>query len=641
MDEWEKFFSSMQEKINKSTFKDQLGFFFGEESKYMKIWKNAFSLFIVVVVYIYFLKALYLDYENKNENFLKIPNSHTDDLTIIKVYKLINLMYIIDMILNLIHFFTLNSLLDKLLNIFLIIPIKILMCIPISIDSKYLLVIKFIRLDSISNLVTLSKDYCRRIIEVYVHKDWLKVTMIYLNEILKYLFMCILYAHFMTCIYAAIEKDDPDLNSDPNESFYIKCLYITFSTFTNVGYGEYTPHTNTTFFLFMINMYFGYSLFILITYHVRMLFSQYQNFKKKQSNKKEFEDYLFKLQKSTGKIVPRDLRNIIYAHLLLKKAMSFPEFFEIYKKYFKYLRNDFRNKITESLFDYMSKEFNIFFYGCSRTFMMKVFTKLKPKIFKPGKILINKNEKVEKLYFIVKGEIEILHNQYVEENEKFEKNQNQIPFFEIKNSTIIGDWYFHTGTLSEYVYKVCNDHVAIGFELNSKDFIKIAEDEIESAREFVLKSYIKMGVYKEVDNLYYESFIDNNRVSFLSKSNEESKLDHSRINNFNQSSNEINFKGEINQSKITKTYQNHSMNSNLRNHYSTFTQFQFNPTFIDVENRFKEEDLIEEKISYYKNCLIEKENEFYKMKNNISERSEIIREKVLKLSDSMIKLKQT
>lgn len=642
MDEWEKFFSSMQDKINKSNFKNQLSFFFGEESKYMKIWKNIFSLFVVVVVYIYFLKALYLDYDHGKE--IKIHNAYSDDITIIKVYDLINLMYIIDMILNIIHLFTLNSLLDKLVNIFLIIPIKILMSIPFSIDSEHILIIKFIRFDSISNLVTLSKDYCRRIIEVYVHKDWMKVTMIYLNEILKYLLMCILYAHFMTCIFAAIEKDDPNFNSDTNESFYIKCLYITFSTFTNVGYGDYTAHSNSTFFLSMINMYFGYSLFIIITYHVRMLFSQYQKYKQKQSNIKEFEDYVFNLQKSTGKILPRDLKNNIYAHILLKKAMIFPELFETYKNNFKHLRNDFRNIITESLFDFMSKEFSIFFKGCNRTFMFKVFSKLKPRIFKPGEILINKNEKVEKLYFIINGDIEILHNQYVLGNN--EKNQNQIPFFEIKNSTILADWNFHTGTLSEYVYKVRSGNVALGFQLNLKDFIKITEDEIESAREFVLKSYIKMSVYKEVDNIYYESFIDNNSMSFIDRSNEENKLNESKINNisnnYNENSNDINSKVEVNQSKISKICQNQGMNSNTKKiHYSTFTQFEFSKTFIDVENHFKVEDSIEEKISYYKNCIIEKESEFYKMKNNITERLKLNREKIVKLTDSMIKIKQS
>lgn len=642
MDEWEKFFSSMQDKINKSNFKNQLSFFFGEESKYMKIWKNIFSLFVVVVVYIYFLKALYLDYDHGKE--IKIHNAYSDDITIIKVYDLINLMYIIDMILNIIHLFTLNSLLDKLVNIFLIIPIKILMSIPFSIDSEHILIIKFIRFDSISNLVTLSKDYCRRIIEVYVHKDWMKVTMIYLNEILKYLLMCILYAHFMTCIFAAIEKDDPNFNSDTNESFYIKCLYITFSTFTNVGYGDYTAHSNSTFFLSMINMYFGYSLFIIITYHVRMLFSQYQKYKQKQSNIKEFEDYVFNLQKSTGKILPRDLKNNIYAHILLKKAMIFPELFETYKNNFKHLRNDFRNIITESLFDFMSKEFSIFFKGCSRTFMFKVFSKLKPRIFKPGEILINKNEKVVKLYFIINGDIEILHNQYVLGNN--EKNQNQIPFFEIKNSTILADWNFHTGTLSEYVYKVRSGNVALGFQLNLKDFIKITEDEIESAREFVLKSYIKMSVYKEVDNIYYESFIDNNSMSFIDRRNEENKLNESKINNisnnYNENSNDINSKVEVNQSKISKICQNQGMNSNTKKiHYSTFTQFEFSKTFIDVENHFKVEDSIEEKISYYKNCIIEKESEFYKMKNNITERLKLNREKIVKLTDSMIKIKQS
>lgn len=497
MDEWDEFFVNVKEKMVNQSTQEKFISYFDEKSKYIKIWRVCFSVFVVCVVYIYFFKFFCLDLLDILANSQSDYCENLIDVTVYKVYHLICLMYSIDCLISIIQIFTTKSTFLKILNILVIIPIKVAMLIPFPLTTAPLfwMTFKFMRLDLIYTLFTIVKDHCYKIIDNNIHSSMLKVTMIYLNEIFKFLLIFVLYAHFMTCVFAYIEKKNASLNQlhFSNQVFYITCLYSTFSTFTNVGYGDYVPGSNLAMFLFMVNMYFGFDLFCVVTLHVKMLVLTLRNYKKQKTFRRDLDKFIFHLQRNTGRMLGKNLKNVIYSHNLIKHGLSFLEIFKSYHKLFKNCRNDIKSQLTFSMFDYLYKEYAIFFKNCSKNFVVKIFPKLKPKVFEPGKVVIDLNKNVNNLYFLLTGNIEIL-------------NKDRILFFEIKTSTIFGDWFFHTNTYSNQIYRVSQDNFAIGFVLKKEDYIKIAEEDLNSSREFCIKSLYKIKMYNDMEKFYSDQY---------------------------------------------------------------------------------------------------------------------------------------
>src|SRR5690606_17140212 len=115
-----------------------------------------------------------------------------------------------------------------------------------------------------------------------------------------------------------------------DQTFYITCLYSTFTTFTHVGYGDYVPETNLAIIFFMVNMHFGFNLFCVVILHIKMLFFTLSSYQKQKTFNCEFDNFIFNLQKNTGRMIGKNLKNVIYSHNFIKNRLSF---FEIFKTY--------------------------------------------------------------------------------------------------------------------------------------------------------------------------------------------------------------------------------------------------------------------------------------------------------------------
>jgi hypothetical protein len=358
---------------------------------------------------------------------------------------------------------------------------------------NYFHVIKFLRFDSINTFFKSIKNNLKNLIDNFITRPILKVVLHNLNEIFTFLFLFVLYAHFMTCIYVRYNQEGDSLDQIHfnKKDYYISTLYATFTTFTNVGFGEITPDISShdawkSQLIFMINMFFGFVLFCIVTFRIKEMFNSLKSYKKEKKVIYEFQKFIFNLQKGSGKVVSKNLKNLIYSHNVINRGLSFSDIFVKYKKILRNCRQDLKYEITNNMFDHLKKEYSIFFKDCSQNFMMKIFSKLVPKTFKPGKILIDLNKKVDKLHFLYYGEIHIL-------------NKNNQRFIDIKNCSIFGDWYFHSQTYSDYLYKVSNSKCAVGFILKKNHYLKIAKEDIISAREFSIKSYYKLNVYKDLE----------------------------------------------------------------------------------------------------------------------------------------------
>lgn len=147
-------------------------------------------------------------------------------------------------------------------------------------------------------------------------------------------------------------------------------------------------------------------------------------------------------------------------------------------------RYDVKNKIRKRLFNYLFKEYNFFFKNCSDDFMYRIFENLEPIIFKKDVEIISCGKKVDKLYFLLNGELFVYNS----------KGEVLISYTE---STLFGDWCFLNQIVSDVSVKVNPIKSAFGFSLDKEVFEKIANDEILSLKHFFSHSYYKVMQQKK------------------------------------------------------------------------------------------------------------------------------------------------
>jgi len=110
--------------------------------------------------------------------------------------------------------------------------------------------------------------------------------------------------------------------------------------------------------------------------------------------------------------------------------------------------------------------------------MYEIFENLKPKIFKADSVLIKYGEKVNKLYFLLSGQI-------------YATNYRGKPIFTMIDNSIFGDYEFITNTLSCFNIRVSPKRPAYGFVLDRDSWEKIANNHVLSANNFIELAMIK------------------------------------------------------------------------------------------------------------------------------------------------------
>jgi hypothetical protein len=169
---------------------------------------------------------------------------------------------------------------------------------------------------------------------------------------------------------------DDELKYKPT---YIEYLYFSFTIFTTVGYGDILPYNLLSMLIVMVNMIFGVELFGIIIFYFQLLITQLKELKNEELLQ-NFEIFVNKMEKNSGRIMPKFLRDAIYACYSLKIGISFDKLFVKYDNLFKSCRKDVTDEMKENIFEFIDKEFSVFFKGCSREFKYEIYSRLKPKM---------------------------------------------------------------------------------------------------------------------------------------------------------------------------------------------------------------------------------------------------------------------
>ena len=241
--EWNEFIDEYKKKYKeKGSIKNQLKLLFNINSDFMVIWKFVFSLFYMVILFMFFFKYVFLELPN-------LKDDETPKKRIMYLYMIINIMFLFDLILTIFVIMTNGGSLVTFLKL----PLKIYTIIPFPLKASYipLLIPKFCRIDLFRRVFNSIEHFILTNITHYVQNYYLKNFMTYTNRMFTYLLKFGLYAHFTCCIFSYLDGIR-----------YVSALYYTIETFTTIGFGENSPQTPNSLFIGIINLFIGINLFI-------------------------------------------------------------------------------------------------------------------------------------------------------------------------------------------------------------------------------------------------------------------------------------------------------------------------------------------------------------------------------------------
>ena len=451
--EWNEFikeYRKEQKEINK--IKILLKETFNVNSDFILIWKFFFSLFYMIIFFFVFLYYIFFDfiYFEQNENPKK---------RILYLYRIINFMFLADFIL---------SLLILIINggskfSYLKIPIKIYLAIPFPLKKSFILYIlpKFCRIDLFRKVFSNIEQFIIKHITPFIQNYRLKIFVLYINRLFAYLLEFGLYAHFACCLYSYLDNVN-----------YIHGIYYTIEIITTIGYGEQSPKNVFSMGLVMITIFIGANFVILINCNINFITTKIRSFSRVTSPKKRLESFVLHIQSSTGKLFPNDLKDSIYSFIKFYQGLSYNKIKSEYFQIYSLLRPKIKENLLNSSLNFLKLEYKIYFMDCENDFINSLFEKLKPKIFKEDKVIINIGQNVNKLYFLLDGILLAF-------------NDNNENIFIINNSFIFGEYEFITGFKSKFKIKSHPNIISYGFVILKKDWDIISKKYIDSSKKFI------------------------------------------------------------------------------------------------------------------------------------------------------------
>ena len=453
--EWNEYMDSYTKKVKESqTLRYKLKTIFHIDSDFIVIWKTTLRIFNIFILFIFFFKFVFL-------HLTKTESPDSIQRRILLIYNMINIMFFIDLIFSvLILIFNGGSVLT-----YFKLPLKIYTVYPFELKSEnfYYLLPKFIRVDIFQKIFSSWESFINLRVELYIHNYYLKILITCLTQMIKYLLIFGLYAHINCCIFSYFEGID-----------YFSSLFYTIEAFTVVGFGEQSPQEIPSIILVILNLLIGVNLFSLMSSNIKNLSDKFYSFNREMSFNENFEMMVFQLQKSIGKILPLKIKQKMGAFLFFRRGLSFTDIKEDHKNIFDMINRDLINQIHKQLFEFLKLEFQryLLIKNKDNDFMYEMFENLKPKIFRPDKVLIKYGEKVNKLYFLLSGQI-------------YATDYKNKPIFTMIDNSIFGDYEFITNTLSCFNIRVNPNRPAYGFYLDRDSWEKVSNNHVVSANNFI------------------------------------------------------------------------------------------------------------------------------------------------------------
>ena len=457
--DWDEFMTEYERKVKEEkSLKFKMKTIFNVNSDFIIIWKSTFSAFNIIFVFIYFLKYILMELSTKKTN-----SEDEDSNRSLFLYHMINIMFSFEFIFSvLILIFNGGSKIT-----YLKLPLKLYCIIPFPLEKKYIifLIPKFFRIDLIQRLFSLIEMFINTHVGHYILNYYLKIFVTYIIDLFKILLIFGLYAHCLCCFCCYFEGVEVIK--------YVPSLYYSIQTFTTIGFGEQSPLTIGGLIVMIITLFLGVNFMSAITSNIRYLYKKIRDFNIETSFNEQFEFLIFQIQRSTGKVFPLHLKTLMHLFLLYRRGIAYYEIKNQNKFLFDNCRQIVIKEIHTKLFNYLKRDFSIYFENCEDDFIFKIFENMRPKMFEANKTLIKYNQRIKALYFLINGYI-------------FYYNKNKKPVFCVFGNNLFGEYEFITQQKCNYIIKTHPKMTAFGFELRKEDWENIAKKYVISAKNFLM-----------------------------------------------------------------------------------------------------------------------------------------------------------
>ena len=146
-----------------------------------------------------------------------------------------------------------------------------------AVGPRWLLATKLFRIVKMKIYISRINSMVYELLSGYLHSR--KEMLVNIQKTVRFLILLILTIHLFACIWIWLGKDSDEgwvtakqsLLSDPNSNFdlYVAAIYWVMTTFTTVGYGDFTGQTNSENVFQIICIFVGIGFFGYIIGNVR------------------------------------------------------------------------------------------------------------------------------------------------------------------------------------------------------------------------------------------------------------------------------------------------------------------------------------------------------------------------------------
>ncbi|KAL4510097.1 hypothetical protein ABPG72_010290 [Tetrahymena utriculariae] len=271
---------------------------------------------------------------------------------------------------------------------------------------------------------------------------------------------------------------------------YIKCIYWTIVTMTTLGYGDITPKTE-------IEQVFATSVGLLSTvifaFSVSLIGEILKDISKRSS---EFRSQMGKIETYLNK---RKLNQKLkvkvrkyFGYLNKEQQEDTNEGVQLLQK----LASSLKEEVFIDMYGRLLKSKKLFDLHFSQRFLNQLALKMKEMRFGPEEIIFRENDPGNKMYFILKGEVQMMLNMKQE-------SQSYHNLCNLKEGQIFGEIEFFSGQTRENCARAINvtDLVYVEYD----DFIEIVKQFPEDYEQ-VLQTKDNLNLYQKSKGLDHKCF---------------------------------------------------------------------------------------------------------------------------------------